>query len=111
MRAYGRHKTRSAHPARHRYVRILRHAAAVRAFSSRRSFFLRAEHSSRDARYHLARREANAFRAQPVGESGNHRTLSCRETAQPHASDLLGGFLRAPRVVALPGNLEEFTLR
>ena len=34
-----------------------------------------------------------------------------RQRRKPHVSDLLRGFRRAPRVIALPGNLKKFRLR
>ena len=76
-----------------------------------RLLFLRAEHPGGNSRDRPARDQPHRFRAQPILESGNHRTFPCRERRKPHVSDLLGCFRRAPRVVALPRNLKKFRLR
>ena len=55
-------------------------------------FSLRAKHSARNARDHPARHEPHGFRAQPIREAGNHRTLSRRKRRKPHARDLLRRF-------------------
>src|SRR5882762_1383383 len=111
MRACGRDNARSARPAKRTCGGILRFEAGVPVISNRRSFFLWAEQSSRDARDHRARREPHGFGAQPICESGDYGTFPCRKRTESHARDFLSRFLRTPRVVALAGYIEEFAFR
>src|SRR6266478_3803763 len=111
MHVCGRRKTLSVRLARRTCAGILRREAGVRVISNRRSFFFGAKQSSRDARDHGARDEPHALGAQPIGESGNHRTLPCRKCTEAHARDFLGRLLWTPRVMALAGNFEKFAFR